>query len=91
MNLDKKAVDLSGKEFQGDVKLRDFVATILAEEKSADPLRSYNLALDIKKGEEKLNDSDVSFIKETVKKSEKFIPLIIGQILEELEKKTDKK
>lgn len=85
MNLDKTIVDLNGKEVTVEnSRVRDFMATIIATEKSEDPLRSYSLAMSLKNGENKLNQSDLDFITKAVKGSTSYTPLVIGQILQEL-------
>lgn len=88
MDLNKKVQDLNGKDLQGEgTRLRDFMAQILVAEKSSDNMRSFLLARDLKEEKEDLNASDIDFIKAAVKKSENFTPLVLGQILLELDEK----
>lgn len=84
MNLDKKVTGLDGSE--AGINYRDVVCSVLTQEKNSDPVRAYSLAMDIFNKKEKLNASDIDFVTAAVKGSQAFLPIAVGQVLQELAK-----
>ena len=89
INTGKEIRNLAGGEIKdgdGVLTVGRVLGAILATAKSVDPLRSYVLAQKLYGGTSaELDASEVIFVEETIKRSETFTPLIVGQILEALQ------
>jgi len=85
LNLDQVCVDLDGKPLihnGSNLTFGKAFAEVLISSKSDDKLRSYTLAQLLNKGGEEieLNESDIQFLRETVKRNENWATLVLGQL-----------
>lgn len=96
---DKTLVDLDGKPLQieagknseglditKDLTLGNAIALLVLSGKSADPLRAYVISQKMLKDEPvELDVTEVNFVKDSIKSSEGFTTIMIGQVLLALE------
>ncbi len=65
------------------LKLFSTISNILLTTKTADPAKSYTIAFKIIKEKEcDLTSEEITHIKETVKASEAWLPIVTGQVIE---------
>lgn len=86
LNTTEVLVDLQEQPIKAgnaDLTVGLAIANVLALSKSNDPLRAYELALEVKnaEGELELNSSDVDFIQQEVKQTQLYTTLVQGAIL----------
>ena len=85
LNLKTVLKDLDGKEIpDGDGKLEvgRIISTMLANSKSEDPLRNYILAMKYREEKERdVDSSEEEFVKNVIKSTESWTPLVKGQLL----------
>jgi len=74
------------KESNDALTIGRAIARILSLNKSEDPHRAYVLAkMFYGESEVSLNANDLSFIRNAIKADNNFAPIVLGQILEQLE------
>lgn len=75
-----------------DMGLFDTIANILLTTKSDKPELSYKIAFRIiKGGEQELTSEEITYIKDTVRNNEQWLPIVTGQIIDLLDPVEEKK
>ena len=80
--IDKQCLDLEDKEVPGGI-MSNVVANMLATAKG-EPIKLYELAKGIKKGEVEIDTTDFDLVEKVVAENEGYVALIKGQVLLEL-------
>ncbi len=81
MNIKKTVKDLDGNDIKG-ISVGKAIASILASEKTADPLRSFALAQKFYTEEDiELDASEKEYVTQLVTSNNSFSPLVTGQLI----------